>query len=483
MLKAGVAAINPLKKKQKQKESQKIVSDKKNLDFKFKCKFLESAASDNGIGPTKFKVALIQEGMGNLEDAFYYTRNALESAIPIFEGKQCFIDHPDAIEEKTRPERSVKDITGWFENVAIVDGEEGQAMLVADLNILPDDDYKWVRSLLQHSVEYSQKYPDKDLVGLSINASGPADQMGLEDLINQVDIPKYALPKLQQAAQKGVSSIKLVNQLNEAMSCDLVTRAGAGGRVLEMLEKEKNKMKHAEEKKKEAADDAADKKLKSMEDGADGADADSDGDHDDADQDKALIKKMLKKHLGDDSDESEVEGAHEAYQHLKSEGVKHEAALKMAADHMKLAKAMMAKKEAAKKDDGGMEEDAKIDDYGYKYVEGEEGEEGKKEKKKESEFLKLKGEVARLRESLRKRELAEYLEKKLAASGLPRAVTKTFKESVGSVKSTTEVDHALELFLEGYKATRGASVSFVTSVEKQIETGNGKLSLADCIKD
>jgi hypothetical protein len=350
-------------------------------------------------------------------------------------------------------------------------------MLVADLNILPDEDYKWVRSLLQHSVEYAQKYPDKDLVGLSINASGPAEPMPLEDLMSNVDIPKYALPKLAEAKDKGVTNVRVVNQLTEAMSCDLVTRAGAGGRVLEMLEKEMNKMSKKEEKKEE-------KEMEKKE--AEGVD--HDGGHDDAEQDKALIAKMLKKHLGDDATEEDMQSAQEAYEHLmKADGMKHDEAMKMAAGHMKLAKAMLAKKEAAKKEAEEKKAEADKADKEDKMMD-ESAEEKKEEGKKESEFLRLKGEVASLREALRKQDVEKHLEKKLAQSGLPRTVTKAFKESIGQPKTEAEIDRALAIFMEGYKATRGLSgaLNFVHGNEKRVSAvteSNGKLSFADCVKE
>jgi hypothetical protein len=67
----------------------------------------------------RFRVALIQEGLGNLRDGFYYTKQALESAVPAFEGKKAYADHPSRSEESDRPERSVRDIVGHYENLKL----------------------------------------------------------------------------------------------------------------------------------------------------------------------------------------------------------------------------------------------------------------------------------------------------------------------------------------------------------------------------
>lgn len=203
-------------------------------------RMLESSASDNGIGITKFKVALITEGLGNFVDGYYYTKESIESAVPIFEGKKIFANHPTRTEEEDRPERDINDVVGHFENLRVEQLQDGRHQLIADANILPDKDYERYRALMRHAVEFSKKYPDKDFVGLSINADGYNTPMRISEFITKSEIPSGAMPKIKEAMEKGLEVVKVVPEFKDAVSCDLVTEAGAGGKVLEMIEGEKS---------------------------------------------------------------------------------------------------------------------------------------------------------------------------------------------------------------------------------------------------
>ena len=200
-------------------------------------KFLE-AARDNGVGPTRFKVALIQEGLGNLRDGFYYTREALESAVTAFEGKKCFADHPSRSEENDRPERSVRDIVGHYENLHIEENEDGSAALCADLVMLPDAPFEWARSLVRHAVEYSKSFPDKEFVGLSINAAGDAKAVEVKSFLD-TQIPSSCKPKIMKAMEQGLSQVRVVTTIRDAVSTDIVTEPGARGKVISLLEQQK----------------------------------------------------------------------------------------------------------------------------------------------------------------------------------------------------------------------------------------------------
>lgn len=200
-------------------------------------RFLERAAVDDGIGPTRFRCVLIQEGLGNFKDAYYYSRDALLAAVPVFEGKKIYADHPSSAEEQVRPERSVRDVLGHFENISLNETDDGKAQLVGDVVLLGDKQYEWARGLFRHAVEYSKNFPDKDFVGLSINASGDAEERGLEEVMESA--PTSAKVKLAAAKDQGIKRVRYVSTITEAVSCDLVTEAGAGGRILSMIESER----------------------------------------------------------------------------------------------------------------------------------------------------------------------------------------------------------------------------------------------------
>lgn len=413
-----------------------VLRSKESSSMVFRVKLVEGAASDNGVGHTRFKTILIQEGLGNLKDGYYYTKEALASAVPIFEGKKIYADHPSAIDEQVRPERSVRDILGHFENVRLEEGVDGQAMLTADVVTLPDDPYRWARALMRHAVGYAKQYPDKDFVGLSINATGDAEPKEVSEFLKETELPKSAIPKLQMAVEQGLSTVKVVSVLHDAVSVDLVTEAGAGGKILQLLEQEK-KMDPKEMKQDEAKQ--------------------ADAPHGDEAQDMELIKKMLKDYLGDeDSENAEAcEAAKKAYEAYKEMGKESEEAMKCAGEAMKLAKHMAAKKEAEMPKEEPKQE-AK-----------EEAKEAA-EPKESAAIAELKGENAKLKESLRKYEIASYLDKKLKESKESRQVTDAFRELVKAAKTTGEIDKMWESFSKGLSAA-GEKTSKVESPKYDLD--------------
>lgn len=197
-------------------------------------RFREAIAVKNGI-PNRFRVVLIEEGMGNSNDAYYYTRQALESAVEVFNGAKVYVDHPTAEEEEIRPERSTRDAVGHYENLSVETAPEGgQAWLCADLDILPVKATELQRAQMVRAIQNAAKFPGKDFIGLSINASGPSEETPIENVI--ATAPEGAKQKLVDAqASDGIETVKVVSKINRAVSCDLVTEAGAGGKILNII--------------------------------------------------------------------------------------------------------------------------------------------------------------------------------------------------------------------------------------------------------
>lgn len=206
----------------------------KETKFRITSNNLKESSSDDGVGPTRFKVVLIEEGLGNMNDAFYYSREALESAVTVFTGSKIYADHPSSIDEESRPERSVRDVLGHFENLRIEESED-RAQLIGDLVMLADKPFEWARALMIRAVENSKKFPEKNFIGLSINASGDAQETKIEDVLSSA--PEGAKPKLVEAQQQGIDSVKVVRMIKSAVSCDLVTEAGAGGKIINYIER------------------------------------------------------------------------------------------------------------------------------------------------------------------------------------------------------------------------------------------------------
>lgn len=462
-----------------QKESETI-----QAEVTFRAQFLESRTYQDGVGPTRFKVALIQEGLGNLRDGFYYTRGALEKAIATFEGKKCFADHPSRSEEADRPERSVRDIIGHFESVHVEESELGEAQLVADLVMPPDPPFEWARALVRQAAAYSAKYPEQTFVGLSINASGDAVAQPIDEFLGAYKLPEGAKPKVLKAREEGMTQVRVVEKITDAVSCDLVTEPGAKGRVLEIIESNRGTMKKtikaketdaAKEMPKEDEAKQADAKpeAKGEEMKPEGEEKKEAGEeHDDAEQDKKLILDMIKKHMSDDAADMEGEqesAAMEACEAYKAMGYSEDEAMKNAAAAMRLAKHMAAKREAG--------EPAKAE-----AVEAVETVESEK-------LIKAEAKIAMLERELAKRTLEETLDKKLRESGLGRAETDKIRALIGTPKSVEHVEHTIKVFKEAFGAVRSEPKSlkgvFVLGSEKESAPAKaeGKFSFSDCVTE
>lgn len=219
-----------LPKLSKISKSKVIARSIESFKFRITQRLMESAT---GSG-SRYRTVLICEGLGNQRDGFYYTAAALQVGAKLFEGQKCYANHPSAIGEEVLPERDVRDIVGHFENVqAIKNGDHME--IQGDLVIMLGPTYDWVRSQLDHALSFSEKHTDKDFIGLSINAGGSAVPMPADKFLASAPIPDSCRPKVEQAVADGLSVIKVVEAIEEAISCDLVTQAGAGGRVLQAI--------------------------------------------------------------------------------------------------------------------------------------------------------------------------------------------------------------------------------------------------------
>lgn len=444
--------------------------------FQPQCSFKE--ATSPSFKSHKFEVEIIKEGLGNFRDCFFYTKESLQRAAEakLFEGAQSFADHPSESEENDRPERSTKDILGYYENVQFKENEVGQGVLVGNLVVNDAISIEWATVLMANSVEYSKKFKEKDLVGLSINANGSAQPMSIEDLIKSQTLADPVLAKLNEAMAQGITEVNVVNELKEAQSVDLVTKAGAGGRILQMLEQEKKKMKQKHETMETEDGQAS---------AADGATPD----HADAAQDEKLFAQMIKKYLGKDAGElsaEEAEAAKCAVEAHKEAGMESNEAYEAAGKHMQMAMEV-GKKMAQKQTESheGEAHEAEADD------EKKEGQKSpdhlKSEGKKESmKVAALSGEVAKLRESVRKYELRDYLDKKLSESGKSNIVTKKFRETLGLPKSKEQIDATWKIFISAYEAgaeeVGSSDDGFFGEKQTYRESSGSKKSFSDCLR-
>lgn len=491
---------------------------KESAKISVKTRLREADGADFGGG--KFKVILIQEGLGNLRDCFYYTKECLQNSVQNFEGVKCFADHPNQIEEQIHPERSTRDVLGHYEDVEYLE-IDGRGTLQATLILCEGAHFDWARSLLTNALDYSKKYSNAEFVGFSINAQGEAGSADLDEFLQSADIPQSALAKLQKAQADGISEIRPVSSLSDAVSVDLVTEAGAGGKILTMMEQERKPMKQPKKKpaKKVEANRAREANREAEEheeDGGDGDGAAAGGadpgaqDHADAAQDVALFKKMIGQYLGNDSGVDEEEAmkmAQHAHEHFMKQGMEAHEAYEAAGNHLKAAAAI------GKSMQGGEEEEEEEAHEAEEHEEAQESEEheeagdgdgappaapakGKGKgappmaQESRKEMIKLKAEVASLRESNRRIETARYLDKKLASADASPEFLKAFREALGKPRSIAHIEETWSVFCKA----REAALSEGGEEEETIlgenssgrfrESGGGAevISLKDCVR-
>lgn len=127
----------------------------------------------------------------------WYTREMLERDGPNVwpAGTQVYMDHPGVTEQHDRPERSVRDLAGKITTDPVYEGDG----LYADVEFYPH-----VAPIIEAMWED---------VGMSIRAAGTAE-----------------------TGERDGRTGPIITSLTEGVSVDVVTRAGAGGKLVTLLE-------------------------------------------------------------------------------------------------------------------------------------------------------------------------------------------------------------------------------------------------------
>lgn len=147
-------------------------------------------------GPGRLSVQIINAGWGS---SGYYSQDVLEAAgrdrvFPA--GTHMYINHPTAQENYERPERDLNTLAGTLTEDAHWDGDK----LVAEVAVFS----KWRQAVAEMA----------DVIGVSIRASAEVEEGG------------------EAEGRKG----RIITRLVEGTSVDFVTKAGRGGKVLEVFE-------------------------------------------------------------------------------------------------------------------------------------------------------------------------------------------------------------------------------------------------------
>jgi hypothetical protein len=150
---------------------------------------------DPSSGKGIWRVCLIEADIQG--SSGYYPADVLirDGATAFPAGTHIYFDHPTETEEEERPERSVRDLAGYLlDDATFEDGKDGRG-LFSRVQFTEN-----AKSLVQEL---------NKVIGLSIRAAGQIEE---------------------------TPSGRIVRQISEGLSVDLVTRAGAGGRLVTMTE-------------------------------------------------------------------------------------------------------------------------------------------------------------------------------------------------------------------------------------------------------
>lgn len=154
----------------------------------------QASTTTTPAGAHRYRVRLIE---GDRQGASgYYSAGMLREHAGVFgAGTPMYLDHPTLSEGIERPERSVRDLAAYLVTDAAYEGDG----LYADIEVYPH-----VAPVIEAM---------RDHIGLSIRASGTVEPSTDESIRGPV-----------------------VTALTEAASVDFVTAAGAGGKIVELLE-------------------------------------------------------------------------------------------------------------------------------------------------------------------------------------------------------------------------------------------------------
>ena len=144
---------------------------------------------------------------GEAKSGRVFTQRALADIAAAADGLRCFADHPTALEDRLRPARSVRDIVGVFRTPRLVGNGGEPTRVEASLHVLEHADWLW--QLVKEVVQLGER----DVIGLSIDA----------------------LCTLVTESRAG-RTVQIVQSVPVLKSCDVVTRASAGGEFLAIEE-------------------------------------------------------------------------------------------------------------------------------------------------------------------------------------------------------------------------------------------------------
>lgn len=164
---------------------------------------IEESLGDSGM---VYRVTLLQAGVSKNRN--FWSQKLLESTYRMYEGTRAFADHPTRSEAAERPERSVRDIIGWYEGARYHSSVSG-GRITANLHLMEGP--------VADIIKQAHAMGKSDLVQLSVNVSG----------------------KRQPRIVNGVM-VREVTEIHRVQSVDAVTEASAGGSIDQIAASDRN---------------------------------------------------------------------------------------------------------------------------------------------------------------------------------------------------------------------------------------------------
>ena len=153
---------------------------------------LHAAEESEGL---EWTVCLISSGLSkNGRD--YYTKEAIEKAVPLFEGARCFADHAE------RGVPSVTRLVGWFTNPRLVHRDDGEVEVHAVFHVLESSPFS---SILREAWQRGAH----NAMGFSIHGNG---RVRLE--------------------HRPTGTVRVIETIEEVRSVDLVSFPNTDGRLI-----------------------------------------------------------------------------------------------------------------------------------------------------------------------------------------------------------------------------------------------------------
>ncbi len=166
------------------------------------------------LAPQRREVEVVCIRPGLSKNGNYYAPEVVRAMAPLFEGARAFADHPGPGE---RPERSIRDIVGYYREPRV----DVEGALRATLRVTRNADWLW--PLIEEAVG---AHPDTGNPDTGDPETGHPGLIGIS-----IDADARVAPGRMDGRQ-----VRVVEAITRLHSCDVVTRASAGGRLERVLQ-------------------------------------------------------------------------------------------------------------------------------------------------------------------------------------------------------------------------------------------------------